>query len=41
MTAMKMEPPEVLFVGNEKYRDVYGARRFGMKTVFFQSNQGT
>ena len=38
---MKMEPSEVLFVGNDMYRDVYGAQRVGMKTVFFKSNQGT
>lgn len=41
LTAMKMEPSEVLFVGNDMYRDVYGAQRVGMKTVFFKSNQGT
>jgi putative hydrolase of the HAD superfamily len=39
--AMKMEPSEVLFVGNDMYRDVYGAQRLGMKTIFFRSNQGT
>jgi len=33
-------PEEVLFVGNDMYRDVFGARRIGMKTVFFTSNQG-
>jgi putative hydrolase of the HAD superfamily len=41
LTAMKMEPSEVLFVGNDMYRDVYGAQRLGMKTVFCKSNQGT
>lgn len=41
LRAMKMEPSEVLFVGNDMYRDVYGAQRLGMKTVFFKSNQGT
>ncbi len=41
LTAMKMEPSEVLFVGNDMYRDVYGAQRLGIKTVFFKSNQGT
>lgn len=30
----------VLFVGNDMYRDIYGASSFGMKTVFFSSNQG-
>lgn len=34
------EPKEALFVGNDMYRDVFGARRLGIKTVFFASNQG-
>jgi len=33
-------PEEVLFVGNDMYRDVFGAKRIGIKTVFFTSNQG-
>ncbi|MBF0495461.1 MAG: HAD family hydrolase [Deltaproteobacteria bacterium] len=33
-------PENVLFVGNDMYRDIYGARQAGMKTVFFSSNQG-
>ena len=33
-------PQEVLFVGNDMYRDVFGAGQMGMKTVFFASNQG-
>ena len=37
---MHMEPSEVLFVGNDMYRDVYGAQKLGIKTVFFRSNQG-
>lgn len=41
LTAMKMAPSEVLYVGNDMYRDVYGAQKLGMKTVFFKSNQGT
>jgi putative hydrolase of the HAD superfamily len=40
LTAMKMPPSEVLFVGNDMYRDVYGAKRVGMTTVFCKSNQG-
>ncbi|MEW6261018.1 MAG: HAD family hydrolase [Thermodesulfobacteriota bacterium] len=37
---MHLKAEQVIFVGNDMYRDVYGARRVGMKTVFFQSNQG-
>ena len=41
LTAMCMEASEVLFVGNDAYRDIHGAQRIGIKTVFFESNQGT
>lgn len=34
------EPEEVLFVGNDMYHDVFGAKQIGMKTVLFASNQG-
>ena len=37
---MKLLPEDVIFVGNDMYRDIYGAHEFGMKTVFFRSNQG-
>ncbi|MCI5223562.1 MAG: HAD family hydrolase, partial [Candidatus Electrothrix sp. AR4] len=40
LAAMKMQPEEVLFIGNDMYRDVYGAQRLGIKTVFYKSNQG-
>ena len=42
MASQKMEllPEEVIFVGNDMYRDIYGAHELGMKTVFFRSNQG-
>lgn len=40
LSAMRMEPSEVLYVGNDMYRDVYGAQNLGIKTVFFKSNQG-
>lgn len=40
LDGIQAEPEEVLFVGNDMYRDVYGAGRLGMKTVFFLSNQG-
>lgn len=41
LDAMHMQASEVLFVGNDMYRDVQGAQEVGMKTVFFKSNQGT
>lgn len=41
LNQMNMAPSEILFVGNDVYRDVYGAQRLGMKTVFFRTNQGT
>lgn len=31
---------EILFVGNDMYRDVYGSKQAGLKCVFFKSNQG-
>lgn len=40
LSAMGQTPENVVFVGNDIYRDIYGARRVGMKTVFFRSNQG-
>ncbi|MDA8126423.1 MAG: HAD family hydrolase [Deltaproteobacteria bacterium] len=37
---MQRLPTEVIFVGNDMYRDVYGAQRLGLKTLFLDSNQG-
>ncbi len=37
---MRLTAEEVIFIGNDMYRDVYGAANAGMKTVFFKSNQG-
>jgi len=37
---LEIEPENVLFVGNDMYRDIFGARQLGIKTVFFSSNQG-
>jgi len=37
---MHVAPEEAIFVGNDMYRDVYGARQAGMRTVFFATNQG-
>ena len=35
-----LQPEEVIFIGNDMLRDIYGAAGIGMKTVFFKSNQG-
>ena len=35
-----VSPEHALFVGNDMFRDVYGANQVGLKTVFFSSNQG-
>ncbi len=37
---MKLTPAEVICVGNDMYRDIYGANRLGIKTLFIDSNQG-
>ena len=39
LNKLKILPEEAVFVGNDMYRDIYGAREAGMKTVFFRSNQ--
>jgi putative hydrolase of the HAD superfamily len=36
---MGLAPPDVLFVGNDLYRDVHGPQKLGIKTVFFQSGE--
>lgn len=35
-----LDPDEAVFVGNDMYRDVYGAQTVGIKVVFYHSNQG-
>jgi putative hydrolase of the HAD superfamily len=40
LAALEMQADEVLFIGNDMYRDVFGAKQLGIKTVFFKSNQG-
>ena len=31
---------ETILVGNDMFRDIYGAKEAGLRTVFFRSNQG-
>jgi putative hydrolase of the HAD superfamily len=37
---MGVTSSDVLFVGNDMYRDIHGASRLNIKTIFFGSNQG-
>lgn len=37
---LRLPEDEVIFIGNDMFRDIYGAHRAGLKTVFFKSNQG-
>lgn len=31
---------QAIFIGNDRYRDVFGAQQVGMKTILFSPNQG-
>ncbi|WP_428569106.1 MAG: HAD family hydrolase [Solidesulfovibrio sp. DCME] len=37
---MHLPAEEVVFVGNDMYRDIHGARQAGLRTVFFATGQG-
>ena len=37
---LHVTPAETVYVGNDMYRDVYGAKNAGIKSIFFKSNQG-
>ena len=37
---MGLNPSETLSIGNDMYRDIFGAQQLGLKTIFFKSNQG-
>lgn len=39
LSRMKLAPTEVLFVGNDLYRDVHGPQKLGIKTVFFKQGE--
>jgi putative hydrolase of the HAD superfamily len=38
LSKLQVRPEEALFVGNDRYRDVFGARQVGMKTILFCPN---
>jgi putative hydrolase of the HAD superfamily len=37
---LRVRPEHAIFVGNDRYRDVFGAQQLGMKTVLFASGPG-
>ncbi|MEW6664862.1 MAG: HAD family hydrolase [Thermodesulfobacteriota bacterium] len=39
LSRMNVAPWETLFVGDNLYRDVYGAKRMGMKTIWFKNRE--
>ena len=40
LDALNVKAENTVFVGNDMYRDIYGPKQMGMKTVLFASNQG-
>jgi putative hydrolase of the HAD superfamily len=40
LDTMELAPAEVICVGNDMYRDIYGASQHSIKTIFVDSNQG-
>src|SRR6266700_5460762 len=41
LEGMRVAAENALYVGNDMHRDIFGAREVGMKTVMFDSDQGT
>ena len=41
LDGMKVPAGKALYVGNDMHRDIFGAREAGLKTVMFDSDQGT
>ena len=41
LAVMKVNPNQAIYVGNDMYRDVFGAKQVGLKTVFFPTQFGT
>ena len=37
---MKLNPSQAIYVGNDMYRDIFGAQRVGIRTILVDSNQG-
>jgi putative hydrolase of the HAD superfamily len=41
LAGMNVAAGNALYIGNDMYRDIHGAQEAGMKTVMFDSDQGT
>jgi putative hydrolase of the HAD superfamily len=39
LSKLKAKPKEAIFVGNDPFYDIYGAKKVGMKTVWITDNQ--
>jgi putative hydrolase of the HAD superfamily len=37
---MKLKPSQAIYVGNDMYRDIFGAQRVGIRTILVDSNHG-
>lgn len=37
---LRLGPDDVLYVGNDMYRDIYGAKQLGIRSIFVDYNQG-
>ena len=40
LQVMNLNPSQAIYVGNDMYRDIFGAQRVGIRTIFVDSNQG-
>jgi putative hydrolase of the HAD superfamily len=38
LTALNVRPEQAIFIGNDRFRDMWGARQLGMKTILFCPN---
>ena len=41
LDGLQVSPSQALFIGNDGYRDVFGARQLGIKTILFRHTQDT
>lgn len=40
LKAMELDADEAIYIGNDMFRDIFGAQRVGLKTIFLDTNQG-